>query len=229
MSAFLLWNNDTQTLRFDVVTAEGQIRSNLVTEHPVESGASITDHVRPNLNRVELETFVSNSPLNDDRQQITPIPLQLPPEPMGFGLNYGVNAVGQIVNKLIFGSQQIVAKVLTFPGGAIDFVAETIQTLEALRSQGTLIKVVCPNAVYDNMIVESFEIHRSSTTGDSASFNVALREIRVVTSTITNAPTPTIPRAAQTVDKGSQAAATPDVPTSSYLSNLLSSAGVSIQ
>jgi hypothetical protein len=220
--AYILWDNDISVLRFDAVKSEVQERTNLITEHPVESGANITDHIRPNLNKVTLEAFVSNSPLQATQQLQVSEPLSLPSPPNGALLNGLINTIGSIISP----ERPVVAQVLEFPGGAPDFVASTIDALETLRSQGIIVKVICPNATYESMILEGFEVHRDANTGDSATFEINLREIRVVSSSLTAAPQPTIPRAAPMQNKGDQASEKP--PQSSELSNILSGLGVGL-
>lgn len=222
--AYLLWDNDVTVLRFDAITSEVQERTNLITEHPVESGANISDHIRPNLNKVTIEAFVSNSPTDADGQIATKEPLSVPNPPPGALLNGVIDAIGGLLNPMA----QVVADVLEFQGGATDFVAFTIDALQQIRGNGTIIKVVCPNATYESMILEGFEVHRDPNTGDSARFNMTFREIRIVSSSLTDAPQPTVARTAPTQDKGHQASETPDPTSSSLLSKILDSAGVGL-
>lgn len=51
-------------LECDIVKAEEHNVSAQVTTHPVQEGANITDHVRPNLKRVSLQVRVTNSPID---------------------------------------------------------------------------------------------------------------------------------------------------------------------
>lgn len=47
----------------DACVSESHLRANTVTDHPVEEGAPISDHSRPEAARVQLECVVSNTPL----------------------------------------------------------------------------------------------------------------------------------------------------------------------
>lgn len=51
-------------IEFDATLSEQHTSSAQVTEHPVETGANITDHVRPMLDKVQLEGFITNTPIN---------------------------------------------------------------------------------------------------------------------------------------------------------------------
>lgn len=52
-------------IEFDVVSSENHDVSATATEHPVEKGAPISDHVRPNLIKISLEGVITNAPLID--------------------------------------------------------------------------------------------------------------------------------------------------------------------
>ncbi len=205
MGAFLYWGDeDISSLSFDAVTSESHNKSNTITEHPIEAGADITDHVRPNLDRVILECFISNTPVYSNVGLQNQIPLYVPDPPTPITLNGAINVIGDALSSLINPKNQIVANVFTFDN-APDFVAQALQVLETLRTQGTLVNVVCPSYVYNNMLIEEFECNRDPGTGTGASFNITLREIRTVASSIVSAPRPTIPRANIEQNKGKQA------------------------
>jgi hypothetical protein len=57
-------SGEFRVIDFDVVTGEEHNISSTVSEHPVEEGANITDHVRPNLTRVTLKGIASDTPTN---------------------------------------------------------------------------------------------------------------------------------------------------------------------
>ena len=66
-SAYLQWvdkSGQSKVLHFDVVKSEQHNISTFITEHPVESGADIADHVRSNLDTFTLEGFVTNAPIS---------------------------------------------------------------------------------------------------------------------------------------------------------------------
>ncbi len=62
-------------LDFDIVTSEEHDVSASVTTHPVQEGANITDHVRPDLKRLNLKVRVSDSPINNVTTGVSPRPL----------------------------------------------------------------------------------------------------------------------------------------------------------
>lgn len=55
-------SGELRVIDFDIITGEEHNISSTVSEHPVEEGANITDHVRPNLTRVQLKGVASDTP-----------------------------------------------------------------------------------------------------------------------------------------------------------------------
>lgn len=78
MGAFLEWTPKgaaKKTLRFDVVISESHQYNTKATEHQVEQGADITDHVRKELDKLTLQVYVSNEPLTSDDMSLSSRPL----------------------------------------------------------------------------------------------------------------------------------------------------------
>lgn len=64
-TSFLFRRNATHldTIGFDAVVAETHASSSELTRHPVEAGANITDHIRPNPASLKLSCVLSDTPL----------------------------------------------------------------------------------------------------------------------------------------------------------------------
>lgn len=62
----LYWTNEdtgeVEFVKFDAVTSYDPDDSGTITDHPVERGANIVDHVRDNPERLTIEGLVTNSP-----------------------------------------------------------------------------------------------------------------------------------------------------------------------
>lgn len=174
--AYLQWNNGAAALFFDAVTSEDHERGADVSDYAVEQGAQVVDNVRPLPNKLTLETFVSNSPIDSPDGQILPLTILVDPpkDPLSFPR-----------------PQSVTASTLQFTGD-IDYVGTTFATLTGLRDTATLLTITTPKAYYTNMIVEKISLHRDSTTGTSGKFSIEFREIRIVTSKVVAAPEPTI-------------------------------------
>jgi hypothetical protein len=205
-------------LHFDVVLSEEHERSAEVTSHTVEQGAAIVDHVRPNPDRLQLVCFVSNSPIVTNSGLILPMTLQLDAPGSGSLLEGGTSALLdkglQFVGLQKGFPSSITVNVLQFDSEH-DFVADAYETLTRLRDTAQILTVVTPRATYFSMVVERVQMRRDAGTGTSANFEIDLKEIRIVSSSITDAPLPTIPQAAPKKDLGNQAPKVPDGPKES--------------
>jgi hypothetical protein len=193
-----MWENaagQPKELHFDVVTDETQEMSVTATEHPVEDGANISDHIRRELNRVALEVFVSNTPILDvngrgARVQSVPITIEKYKAPLAPTPGAVFNAVGSAISSLFAGKEEYAASVLRFRDD-FDAVAETLATLEQIRDDGSLVTVTMPSRDYENMLLETVAVNRNARTGTGATFTLAFRELKKVEVSIVNAPVPT--------------------------------------
>lgn len=61
-----IFGASTITLELDANVSEGFQGDVAITEHPVETGANITDHARLNSEKVTIEGIISNTPLDGD-------------------------------------------------------------------------------------------------------------------------------------------------------------------
>lgn len=210
--AFLKWDPvgaPRQTLQFDVVTNEQQEGTSEITEHPVEVGPNVTDHVRSKLNVVTLEAFVSNEPLYDTggrgaslRAATLDVKLYTPPFAPTPGALF--SAIGGGVSRLFGGApQQVSANVLQFDR-EFDAVAETHAILETLRTTAQLIDLYTTTTEYQNMILERVSLPRDASTGTGGKFQLSFRQIRLVEVKVVTAPVPTEIRGKKAVKKGPQ-------------------------
>lgn len=55
------------SIELDAVVSEQHSLTSTITDHPVEEGASVSDHSRPEPPRVQLDCIVSNTPLANRR------------------------------------------------------------------------------------------------------------------------------------------------------------------
>jgi len=60
-------------VELDVSIQEGHTFAATATEHPVEAGANVSDHVRPNADKLKISGLVSNTPLTDNQISRNPI------------------------------------------------------------------------------------------------------------------------------------------------------------
>jgi hypothetical protein len=143
----------------DVCTEETHELANTVTDHPVEDGANISDHVRPQPDRLTLNCFVSNTPLSTQQQQRT--------------IQEGSFKFTSNTSKDV-------------PIGAVDGRgANTFAALKKLRDNGTLVQVVTTLKTYalkstEGMVIESLTIPRRTDSYDGLEWSVTFKQIRIV-------------------------------------------------
>lgn len=60
-------NGSEAVILFDATLSEEHRAEAEITEHPVERGANVSDHIRPKLERLRLDVHVTNTPIRDPR------------------------------------------------------------------------------------------------------------------------------------------------------------------
>ncbi len=181
--AYIIEMSNLDTLRFDVVSQETHKLDNEITEHPVESGANVSDHVRAELDNVTLEVFVSNCPISPfDR------------------FSYDSD-IGNVQASTISDSKSV--SVLRFPE-ARDNVVDTYTKLRQLRDDATLLQVITRLYNYENVVIKSVGIPRSAADGDGARMTIEFKEIRLVETKKVPTPIVTVPRAKAVVNSGAK-------------------------
>lgn len=197
------------SLSFDVVVSEEHERSSVVTDHSVERGVNIVDHVRPMPDRVTLDVYVSNSPINSPDAAQLPLTLDIPQPGDGTFLAGGTGALLGAAAAAFSGPEgdpsnprsslqrflgltgglptSLTASVQQFTGDQ-DYVRNAYDTLTTLRDTATLLNVITPRAKYTSMILEKIQLHRDSGVGTGGRFTLEFREILIVSSSIVQAP-----------------------------------------
>lgn len=217
--------------RLEMVVSETHTLASEVTEHAVERGADITDHVRRKPARVNMQLFVSEEPLDELKTTAFKIPpptdapqtLQvggasvtipprgdrgLAPPPIALLTPGGlVNAAVAAVSATFFPEQAVPATVgipATKP-----YVTRFMDLLEEARNIGQVLTLVTRKRTYDNMLLESVTMDRGQGDGTGARFNLEFKEVRIVDTKIVPAPAGP-PAAKSQINKGAQTA--PEAP-----------------
>ena len=199
---------DGVDLYFECNTSEAGEHTSTPTEHAVEQGANVTDHVRSNPRRFSLEVFLSNTPITIGGladMQFTFVELDVPkfekpiiPTP-GAVLSAGAAALNALVN----GKPLHKAAVLKASSKA-NIVKETIELLEKWRTNAVLGEVIASWGVYKNVVITKVAPSRDASTGDAAKVSLEFTEIRLVEAKMVTAPAPSEPRGQTMVNKGRQ-------------------------
>jgi hypothetical protein len=170
-------------LEFDAVTSESHEGASIATEHTVESGAPIVDHVKPLSRRVTLEAIVTNTPLG------------APPSS---------GAVGSEITAQVQKVEDVEANVLVF-SQEFDRVADVIAAIDTIRLAARLVTIDTDHRTYDSCIILRVTEPREEGEGTSSRrFQIEIQEIRVAESRTVDSPTPREPRASATSERGGQ-------------------------
>lgn len=221
----LTWQDSTgQTVdaQFDVVSTESYEAVMAITAHPVERGAPVVDHARPEPKRITIEGFVSNTPLPSnlldyERQTMASLPTPLdyskgnqnqkgPPLLSPGGITKVVSSA--IENALGVGEAELpkVANVFRAQAGMHDRAKIMFERLEHARVSRFLIKVSTRLHDVDNLLIDHINVARTLESAGGLPFEIGLTQVRIVSSETTNYPAPSQPRAAKEENKGAQQA-----------------------
>lgn len=153
--------SDNGTVSVDSCLDETHTLVSTITDHPVEEGFNVTDHSRPEPERVSLRCFVSNTPLSTEQ--------------VARSIRQGIVAFTTSASD----SRNLSVKGIDGRGRA------TFDQLERMRVNGELLKVVTTLRTYaksdtEGMMIESLTIPRTRTNYDGLEFTVNLKRIRIV-------------------------------------------------
>lgn len=204
------------SVQFDVVTSDTYEAVMSVTSHPVERGAPITDHARPEPVKLSLEAFVSATPLpsnltEEERQtrvmDYLPTPLdyssanQAQSAPI-----YTPGGLTQALTKLVSAEKPLPQIVNAFRAQGVmpDRPRLVFERLEYARTQRLFVSVATKYHSIDNMLIERVNVARSTESSGGLPFQVDLVQVRVASTQVVSYPVPSSPRAAPEVKKGAQ-------------------------
>ena len=198
MSTVVTWEDDSgaaQSLELDVDLQESHDLASDITEHPVEEGADVTDHVRPRLRRVTIEGYVSDTPMLTnpgvaDVAEFTSLELQIPAKPQQISLSAGLAAGLSAVSDALFGPTPPLKVTMLTLEDVPSRKRAIYDALEDVRLNARLCRVITSLHEYDNMLIEQVVPTRTPASGTGAGFVVTFKEVIQVSSDVTVAPVP---------------------------------------
>ena len=192
---------------FDATIREDHHASAIVTELPVEKGVNVSDHVRIELKRFTVDAVVTNSPIvvpksnldgatGETRGQNMVVPVKR-------SLPIAVPGVGALLASAgaLDGYDTINPLLLQFDD-EFDRVTSVWNEINTLILSATLVNISTSVEQYENMVIKSVSLPRSSDDGDSGTFSFEVSEIRFVETKVVAVPKDK--RAATKNDKGPQ-------------------------
>lgn len=208
--AQITWKGDTgqtYTLTLDASVHEMHTGTSTVTDHPVERGSNVADHIRPDPDEVTIEGVISNTPHFLPVDHIGAITLedkQIKGAEITASQTVGNNALGRAGVGLVASNLPIPTGLLGHIGtgvfqtalvtgfsGEFDRVTECYKELLRIRSQGQLVRILTTLRSYDNMALTSLQVTREASSGNSLQLSLAFKNVRF--GATRNEPVPKIP------------------------------------
>lgn len=165
-------------IELDATISAVHVRNVTATAHPVERGAKITDHLRPEPDEVTIEGIVSNTPIGRVAQ------------------TRAVSFAGTTFASATTGGSNF---------GTPGYAEEAFAKLEQIASQGALVTLATELKTYTDMALVSLNVPRDKTTGDALRFTATFRKIILVENKVTLIKIAADPRANAKVKAGRQA------------------------
>lgn len=180
---FISWvdvNNEAQSLYFDLVIQDSSNQESEITDHPVEEGANVSDHVRRTPDHFSAQVMVTNQPIDD--------------LPDGS-------------RKKVITKGETGAMIAMFDDN--DNISDTYSHLQALHDAHRLLTITTPLSQYSNYLITKLEVTRDKeNSGGIVKLDIEFRQILIVKSDLVSSAT--IPEAQPTVSKGQGEPETPD-------------------
>jgi len=164
------------SLQLDCEVSSQHESTSETTEHAVEQGASVADHVRPNADTCTLVAMVSNHPLRGGSVR----PLKLSIE----GRNVSVN-------------------VLQFDT-VTDRVGEADAELQRLQQRSELLTIETSLRRYENVVITRYSVDRDASTAHALSLILEIKRLRLVSSQLVSVPDPVQRRGRPSRNRGAQ-------------------------
>lgn len=140
------------------------------TEHPVEDGSPITDHIDVKPDQITIDGIVSDTPLN-----------------LGATLQGGGTIAGQVIGRKIggvlgqqagaLGAGALVGLLLNRSGSSTKNAYDHFRDLQNKRIPFTVITGIHR---YENMILTSLTVTKDTSTGKSLRFSASCKKIKIV-------------------------------------------------
>lgn len=172
---------------FDCETRTQHEQTAEITEHAVERGANIADHIRPNNGTVNIEAEVTNTPLDAPETQAD-----------------GVSAAFQ-ARQITVDGQQVSVTTLGF-SQTFDRRRAVDAVMQQLISSGTLVRIATALREYEDMALERFSTESTAATAHSLPVVIAARRVRLVDTQLVQVPEPVERRGRVRTERGGQAA-----------------------
>jgi hypothetical protein len=198
----IITKDSSYSIEFDAVMREVHTNTVSVTAHPVEKGAAVNDHIRPEPDKLSIEAWVSDTPLVEPATQTDGVRGSVTSESMTVPYSQMVAP----------GTKQTLQMNISFQALRFDGkLARRIGVYTALREvqeQGKLCSV--RNEAkgglrdYDEMVIVSISLPRGVENGTAQVFNIEMQHVRIVETRRVDAGAPAAAPKKKKKKKGNQ-------------------------
>ncbi len=163
----------SSSVMLDAAVNEQHVTTAQVTEHQVENGPDVADHIRPMPQKVTIEGVISNTPINNPTTQ------------MGGAKGSSQKITANRVNYTAFKFDSDFDRVKDANTALVDAV-----------EAGALFVVTTTLATYQNMAAVNYAVQRNVDNGNTLRFTIDFQELRIVeTQTVAALPSSQKPKA----------------------------------
>ena len=187
-------------LALDCTVTETHTATSTVTEHPVESGANITDHIRPDPVQLSITGIVSDTPIGSK----------------------------QVQRAVSVGGASVQVTQQEPPSSATGFGRAAWAKLDSIRVSAKPVKVVTRDKTYESMALVSLSVPKEAKTGGALYFTAQFKQVRIVFNRSTKVVVAKAPKSHKKQDTGKQPTAELEQPSnySSEARDIAGDAGV---
>lgn len=205
MGVLIEWeeNGNTSAIELDVVWSQGFEITAEVSEHPVEQGADVADHVNAAGDTLTMEGWVTNQPITLPRTQMS-------------GVTAETIARDTKAGKLLTQGWT----------GAFDRKRTVDRLLVELIRRGQLLTVTTGLRQVDNLVLTRHRADRTAEVGDAVGVTLEFKRLRIASTQTVTVPDPVQRRGLAGQHRGAQAAQPPNARRTSALLRGLNALGV---
>ena len=201
------WTTEDGTvgrILFDTSDEEVPENSSTVTEHPIETGSNVNDHIILGQTRIRLRGTISNTPLRQPETQFNTTASSRSAD-LGGGTTreHDEGAQRSQAAKYVEAEQRLSATVLQFDGD-FDRVVDVYAELLGLHNNRQLFTLTTSLRSWDQCYLESVSAPRDNSSGSSIEFEMSAVQLVFADSQIVSAPEPLEPRTSRQSARGSQ-------------------------
>jgi len=164
-----------ELIKIDAVTSMDHKTSSRATQHEVENGVTISDHVIKGGRMLSLNGVISDTPIS--------IEAALPGNVGGIVGSLGGGLVGAVTTGVIskIGSSLIA-------DGAGKPSKNAMDMLDLIYESSIPLTIVAGLKTYNNMIMEDFSAPQNPRNAGALNFSATFREVRIVESEVVDIP-----------------------------------------